>query len=704
MAAINDLISQIQDETLRNRIQEEVSKMAKQKKFGLVFEEHMPESTPLYDMPIKRGCNVMLRDSKDDKAIYVVLKVEGDTAVCVKPEQEDEAVTFELKDIVRVAEFGESIYPYLKPLDSVCNAPDSDLWHTLIEADNYHALQLLEYLYAGKVDCIYIDPPYNTGAKDWKYNNDYVDGNDAYRHSKWLSFMQRRLKLAKKLLNPADSVLIVTIDEKEYLHLGCLLEEMFSEANMQMISSAINGKGVARNSEFARVNEYIYIVRFGECGVNPLPLPDEWIGNVKTSTTKQVRWGSLMRSGSGALRSDSPGCFYPIFISKDKKHFCGAGEVVPAEADRSTVEVPEGTIALFPVHDDGVEGRWQYSRDKFLEIQRKGYVRISTQTANGKEATLRYISEGWQKKVESGQITVLGRAEDGSVIIDDSDYEKEFIPGNQWWIPAHDATEFGSKLLTNFIGKRFSFPKSLYAVHDVIRFFVTNNPNALIVDFFAGSGTTMHAVNLLNAEDGGHRRCIMVTNNEVSDAEAKEMSKCGLKPGDEEWEKLGIARYVTWPRTVCSIEEHDVNGKPLKGDYLGSEPPIHMADGFKANAAFFKLGFLDPTAVSLGMRFSEMLPTLWLKTGAKGKCPELTGEQVPDMLILPENQFAVLINENTFADFAEKLAEHPEIQTVFLATDYEVNYQSMVKNLNVENAYQLYRDYLDHFRVNRGRN
>ena len=704
MAAINDLISQIQDETLRNRIQEEVSKMAKQKKFGLVFEEHMPESTPLYDMPIKRGCNVMLRDSKDDKAIYVVLKVEGDTAVCVKPEQEDEAVTFELKDIVRVAEFGESIYPYLKPLDSVCNAPDSDLWHTLIEADNYHALQLLEYLYAGKVDCIYIDPPYNTGAKDWKYNNDYVDGNDAYRHSKWLSFMQRRLKLAKKLLNPADSVLIVTIDEKEYLHLGCLLEEMFSEANMQMISSAINGKGVARNSEFARVNEYIYIVRFGECGVNPLPLPDEWIGNVKTSTTKQVRWGSLMRSGSGALRSDSPGCFYPIFISKDKKHFCGAGEVVPAEADRSTVEVPEGTIALFPVHDDGVEGRWQYSRDKFLEIQRKGYVRISTQTANGKEATLRYISEGWQKKVESGQITVLGRAEDGSVIIDDSDYEKEFIPGNQWWIPAHDATEFGSKLLTNFIGKRFSFPKSLYAVHDVIRFFVTNNPNALIVDFFAGSGTTMHAVNLLNAEDGGHRRCIMVTNNEVSDAEAKEMSKCGLKPGDEEWEKLGIARYVTWSRTVCSIEGHDVNGKPLKGDYLGSEPPIHMADGFKANAAFFKLGFLDPTAVSLGMRFSEMLPTLWLKTGAKGKCPELTGEQVPDMLILPENQFAVLINENTFADFAEKLAEHPEIQTVFLATDYEVNYQSMVKNLNVENAYQLYRDYLDHFRVNRGRN
>ena len=278
------------------------------------------------------------------------------------------------------------------------------------------------------------------------------------------------------------------------------------------------------------------------------------------------------------------------------------------------------------------------------------------------------------------------------------------MPKTNWNEKTHNANAYGSKIIKDIIGSRFSFPKSLYAVHDAIRFFVANKPNALIVDFFADSGTTMHAVNLLNAEDGGHRRCIMVTNNEVSADEAKMLRDKGYQPGDAEWEKLGIAHYVTWPRTVCSIKGQDINGKPLKGDYLGSEPPMHMADGFKANAAFFKLGFLDPTAVSLGMRFSEMLPTLWLKTGAKGKCPELTGEQMPDMLILPENQFAVLINENTFADFAEKLAEHPEIQTVFLATDYEVNYQSMVKNLNVTEAYQLYRDYLDHFRLNRGRN
>lgn len=700
MAAINDLISQIQDETLRNRIQEEVSKMAKQKKFGLVFEEHMPESTPLYDMPIKRGCNVMRRDSKDDKSIYVVLKIEGDTVVCVKSEQKDEAVTFELKDIVRVAEFGESIYPYLKPLDSVCNAPDSDLWHTLIEADNYHALQLLEYLYAGKVDCIYIDPPYKTGAKDWKYNNDYVDGADAYRHSKWLSFMQRRLRLAKKLLNPKDSVLIVTIDEKEYLHLGCLLEEMFPEAIMQMISSVISFKGSARKQQFTRLDEYIFILVFGEATIQRLPLSDEWRMNPDDERATHLTWKYLIRSGSAGFRERSPGNFYPVFFTTEGKYH-SVGEPLPLGTDRTTVIPPEGTFAVFPVDTQGREHYWNINRDKFLEYKSKGYIKFGRPTKNGVPIT--FLTSGEIRKVEDGTYKIDGYADDGSII--SSNEVRDIMPGTQWRIKSHDATRQGTDLLTKILlGRQFPFPKSLYAVHDAIRFFVAQKTNALILDFFSGSGTTMHAVNLLNAEDGGHRRCIMVTNNEVSAEEAGTLLAQGYQPGDAEWEKLGIAHYVTWPRTVCTIEGHDVNGNPLKGDYLGSEPLMHMADGFKANAAFFKLGFLDPTAVSLGMRFSEMLPTLWLKTGAKGKCPELTGEQMPDMLILPENQFAVLINENTFADFAEKLAEHPEIQTVFLATDYEVNYQSMVKNLNVENAYQLYRDYLDHFRVNRGRN
>lgn len=644
----------------------------------------------------------MLRDSKDDKAIYVVLKVEGNTAVCVKPEQKDEAVTFELKDIVRVAEFGESIYPYLKPLDSVCNAPDSNLWHTLIEADNYHALQLLEYLYAGKVDCIYIDPPYNTGAKDWKYNNDYVDGNDAYRHSKWLSFMQRRLQLAKKLLNPADSVLIVTIDEKEYLHLGCLLEEMFPEARMQMITTVISAKGVVRTGQLSRVEEYIFILEWGgSCVCSSIynMLDDE----VKKESDRSIEWLGFRRRAPQAKRNSRPNQFYPIYVNNVDGKIASIGDVVQHGIDRNSIFVPDGCTALWPLSKDGDERLWSLVPEQARLNFEKGYLKVNNWNSANKSGTVYYLPSGTIKDIENGKATIVGYNTDGSV---EAKYHSEGTtpPKRVWNMKTHNAETYGTNILNAIIGKRFDYPKSLYAVHDVIRFFVANKPNAIIVDFFSGSGTTLHAVNLLNAEDGGHRRCIMVTNNEVSADEAKMLKDKGYQPGDAEWEKLGIAHYVTWPRTVCSIEGHDVNGNPLKGDYLGSEPPMHMADGFKANAAFFKLGFLDPTAVSLGMRISEMLPTLWLKTGAKGKCPELTGEQVPDMLILPENQFAVLINESTFADFAEKLAEHPEIQTVFLATDYEVNYQSMVKNLNVTEVYQLYRDYLDHFRVNRGRN
>ena len=274
MAAINDLINQIDDLELRERIKTEVDKLSKQKKFGLVFEDHVPECTALYDVPVHIGSKVALKDKKIND-VYVVKTINNNQASCVNTQTKD-TTEFTVDSLVSIAEFGEAIYPYLKPVDSIENAPDNSLWHTLIEADNYHALQLLEYLYAGKVDCIYIDPPYNTGAKDWKYNNDYVDSSDVYRHSKWLSMMEKRLRLAKKLLNPADSVLIVTIDEKEYLHLGCLLEELFPDANTQMISSLIAQKGVARENSFYRTNEYIFFVQLGISSVDKLDLSDEW--------------------------------------------------------------------------------------------------------------------------------------------------------------------------------------------------------------------------------------------------------------------------------------------------------------------------------------------------------------------------------------------------------------------------------------------
>ena len=516
-------------------------------------------------------------------------------------------MTFNKDDLISVAQFGDAIYPYLQPLDIVCNAPDSSLWHTLIETDNYHALQLLKYLYGGKVDCIYIDPPYNTGARDWKYNNDYVDASNEYRHSKWLSMMERRLKLAKELLNPRDSVLIVTIDEHEYLHLGCLLEEIFRGAEIQMVSTFINPSGVSRKNMFARTNEFIFFVMLGDCRPIALELDDFWIGDIKNKSRRYgLRWTTLMRAGTDPLRTDSPNQFYPVFVSKDGKKIISVGEPYFGK-NRNDVIAPEGTTTIFPIRTTGEEGRWQISRKTLLGLLEKGYVRLGRFNDRGTIA-IDYVAQGEAKKIDNGLFKILGRDEEsGTIIVDDSNYKPKFIPGCQWNIPTHDATQQGTKVLNAIIGGgKFSFPKSLYAVRDALKFFVANKPDALIVDFFAGSGTTLHAVNLLNAEDGGNRRCILVTNNEVSYDEEKALRRAGYTPADEEWQKLGVARYVTWPRTVCSIEGHDINGAPLNGNYLGSDLP--MADGFKANVAFFKLGFLDKDFVALGRQFKELLP------------------------------------------------------------------------------------------------
>ena len=694
MASLNDLIQKIENPELRARIEEEVDKLAKQKKFGLVFEEHLPESSFLYGLSVKKGSKVARKTSGKIADLYTVLKIHDGVALCLKNGTE-ETEEIPVDELCAAAQFGDPIYPCLESIDCVCNAPESSLWHTLIEADNYHALQLLAYLYKGKVDCIYIDPPYNTGARDWKYNNDYVDGNDQYRHSKWLSMMQKRLKLAKKLLNPNDSVLIITIDEKEYLHLGCLLEEMFPDARRQMISVAIHSSGVSR-SEFSRTDEYYFYVFIGDASPKAVVLGNEWNADgVKRQDS--VRWESMLRSGNNGRRIDRPNLFYPAFFDPKTESFVGFGDPIPLEQAGKDYVAPNGWVAVLPYSSDGTEACWRIAANKALELKEKGA--FDWGAYRGKDTALKYLKPGELEKISNGDYTVAGYKENGAMIISSNNYTPKWVPGTQWRVNSHQAGGSGGSVLIKSIlnTKRFDFPKSIYAVLDSIRFVTSDKPNALIVDFFAGSGTTLHAVNLLNAEDGGSRRCILVTNNEVSDAEAKEMTAKGFKPGDEEWEKLGIARYVTWPRTVCTIEGHDVNGNPLKGAYLGSEIP--MADGFKANAAFFKLRFLDKNKIALGRQFKELLSTLWLKAGAFGKCPTIKAV-VPDMLILPENRMAILNDENQLTSFVKEVERFPEIETVFFVTDYEKRFSLLAQSLPNRTCYQLYRDYLDNFKIN----
>ena len=695
MAAINDLIAQIENPELRARIQAEVDRMNKQKKFGLVFEEHLPECTPLYDIPVKRGALAALKTGKVSE-VYRVLKIKGDEAECKKKDA-DEIATFKVNELVTVAEFGDAIYPYHKPMDSVCNAPDSDLWHTLIEADNYHALQLLEYLYAGKVDCIYIDPPYNTGARDWKYNNDYVDGADTYRHSKWLSFIQKRLRIAKKLLNIQSSVLIVTIDEKEYLHLGCLLEEMFPEARIQMISSVISSQGSTRDGLFSRADEYIFFVFIGKAEM--LKTEDDML-NEGQSATKSQLWFQFVRTGKGNLRENSKSLFYPIFANPETGAIISIGESIPLGVPKESVPVPEGQIAIWPMTADGREARWRTGTEVANRRLEKGLLRLGKTSKKTNGCSVLTVNEGTEKRIENGEVIIESRDETGAANLIEKSGGSLRAPKTVWNKVSHNAGWHGSKLLAKMLlDRKFPYPKSLYAVEDALRL-VTYKKNALIVDFFAGSGTTLHAVNLLNAQDNGERRWIVVTNNEVSAEEAKTLYDAGHQPGDPEWEKYGIAHYVTWPRTKCSIMGIDIKGNALEGEYFGRDIP--MADGFKANAAFFKLGFLDKTSVALGRQFKEMLPTLWMKAGAIGKCPTVS-EDIPDMLILPENKFAVLIDEMSYMTFEKQIAEHPEIETIYIVTDSEPGYREMIAAFEGKNTYQLYRDYLDNFRINTGR-
>jgi len=208
---------------LADDLQREYEALADRRSFGLNFERHVPEAVELPGRKVRKGDKVRVLPARGEKGtaengrLWQVVGIATDdgvrraTLVSLDDSEDDESVAVD--DLVVVAEFRDPIYPGLVSTGTVERGGDKP-FHAVINAENFHALQTLLFTHRGKVDAIYIDPPYNTGAKDWKYNNDYVEGDDLYRHSKWLAFMERRLLLAKELLNQGDSVLIV-VDRRE---------------------------------------------------------------------------------------------------------------------------------------------------------------------------------------------------------------------------------------------------------------------------------------------------------------------------------------------------------------------------------------------------------------------------------------------------------------------------------------------------------
>ena len=554
--------------------------LASRRAFGLNFERHRPESVELPGRPVRRGDKVRIlppRGStrRGDQRLWKVSRIEGKgeakvAQLALIDAEPPETTEVTIADLVVVAEFRDFIYPGLVSTGKVERGGDKP-FHTVINGENFHALEALTYTHRGRIDVIYIDPPYNTGARDWKYNNDYVESEDLYRHSKWLAFMERRLRIARELLNPKSSVLIVTIDEKEYLRLGLLLEQTFEDARIQMVSALINPAAVARAGAFGRNDEYVYFVMLGNAAPSKLRLDREWVSGKGRTHTGKIRWDLLRRSGTNAERSHSPGCFYPIYVDPHTNTVEKLGS--PLKAGLSTPPELPGLVPILPIRQDGSEGNWQWSIETFMERLAEGRVKVGGNATKG--FVVYILKPGEYSKIENGDFQVRGRAPDGSVIVsENSEIEITAIPGTQWRIPAHDATQYGSRLLSKILSNRkFPFPKSLYAVEDALRFFVKSKVDAIILDFFAGSGTTAHAVMRLNRQDGGRRQCISVTNNEVAADEQLVLRKAGLRPGDADWEKWGICDYITKPQRLQARRQMAMMSKATISSPMNSPWP-----------------------------------------------------------------------------------------------------------------------------------
>ncbi len=376
MAKIEDLVAQIQNERLRKAIAAEVKALKKTKKFGLVFEEHLPETVRLPLLPVRVGEQVALKRENGNE-LWRVKRVYKDTAWCEKVIHDDQVLKppdkdLPISDLVVVRSFGEPIYPALISVDRVQRGGSEKPWHLLINADNFHALQLLLYAYRGKVDVIYIDPPYNTGARDWKYNNDYVDKSDTFRHSKWLSMMKKRLILAKRLLKP-DGVLIVTIDEHEVHHLGVLLEDQLPEYARQMVTIVINEKGVAQG-RLSRAEEHALFC-FGPKAEIP-PQSDDLL-SVEDKAVKAIRWERLLRGGTDSRRADSKKLFYPIYVDPQARKIIGVGEYLPFEENP---QIGDDRTEAWPIRKDGSQGRWRASPATLRSYVEKGYAKLGVTT------------------------------------------------------------------------------------------------------------------------------------------------------------------------------------------------------------------------------------------------------------------------------------------------------------------------------------
>ncbi len=392
--------------------------------------------------------------------------------------------------------------------------------HILIEGDNYHALSVLNYTHKGKIDVIYIDPPYNTGARNWKYNNDYVEKDDQWRHSKWLSFMEKRLNLIRRLLTK-DGFLICAIDANELFSVGLLLDEIFGEENRVGLVTVIhNPKGRNLSKFFSENSEFmlVYAKDILSARFNDVVIDEDKQATFNLSDEEgKYRLEPFMRIRTSWSRKNKPKNYYPLYISKNLKEI--------------TLEKKSGYHEIYPKTKDGREWAWKNIPESFEELNKNGYF-VAT--------------------YEGDELKIFHK------------YREKQVFKNVWTNKKYHSEFHGTNLLKDLLGKNvFEYPKSLYLVLDILK--ITSKKDSTILDFFAGSGTTGHAILELNKEDKGNRKFILCTNNENNN---------GNGSG-------GIMEEVCYPRVKKVMQNLE---KESKGKLIKNMP---------GNIKYFKTDFVD---------------------------------------------------------------------------------------------------------------
>ena len=325
----------------------------------------------------------------------------------------------------------------------------------IIKGNNLIALHTLKQQFRGQVKLIYIDPPYNpdSPSNTFMYNNNF-------KRSSWLTFMRNRLEVAKELLRK-DGSMIVAIDENEQNYLGVLLDEVFPEREKHCITIVHNPRGV-QGTNFSYIHEYAFFV---------IPKGKKVIGD-REILTEDITWNNFRNWGGESRREDAKNCFYPVIVEDDE--VVGFGDVLDNKEHPSEQTVTRGKRDfVYPIDQNKVERKWRYARQSVDEI--KHLLRA--------------------KKTETGYEIELG---------------KDFgMYRTVWEDKRYDANIYGTQIVKSLVPEcNFDFPKSLWNVHDCLLSVVENDKDAIVLDFFGGSGTTAHAVLELN-KDGGNRKFII---------------------------------------------------------------------------------------------------------------------------------------------------------------------------------------------------